>query len=92
MDFDRDSKRVPYHGWKIRSYLTNASFDGIVAAGARAMLWIDNCKSNPRRDDVEPSRLSTGGLLPRLTRKEVMHDTNTRTTYQHENCADCSAL
>ncbi|MGJ7512161.1 hypothetical protein [Variovorax sp. GT1P44] len=34
MDYDRDSRRISYHGWEIRSHLTNVSFDGTVAAGA----------------------------------------------------------
>jgi hypothetical protein len=34
MDFDRDSVRLPYHGWEVRSHLTRAASDGTVAAGA----------------------------------------------------------
>ena len=34
MEYDRDSKRLSYHGWEIRSHLTSASGEGTVAAGA----------------------------------------------------------
>jgi len=34
MEYDRDSVRLSYHGWEIRSHLTSVSFDGTVAAGA----------------------------------------------------------
>ncbi|OUM02266.1 hypothetical protein [Variovorax sp. JS1663] len=39
MEYDRDSTRLSYHGWEIRSHLTSASFDGTVAAGA--MLYFE---------------------------------------------------
>ena len=34
MEYDRDSTRLSYHGWEIRSHLTSVSLDGTVAAGA----------------------------------------------------------
>jgi len=34
MEYDRDSTRLSYHGWEIRSHLTHVSFEGTVAAGA----------------------------------------------------------
>lgn len=43
MDYDRDSTRLPYRGWEIRSHLTHISFDGTVAAGA--MIYFEEaCK------------------------------------------------
>ena len=39
MEYDRDSTRLSYHGWEIRSHLTGVSFDGTVAAGA--MLYFE---------------------------------------------------
>jgi hypothetical protein len=39
MEYDRDSKRLPYHGWEIRSHLTSVSLDGTVAAGT--MLYFE---------------------------------------------------
>ena len=39
MEYDRDSTRLSYHGWEIRSHLTAVSFDGTVAAGA--MLYFE---------------------------------------------------
>lgn len=43
MDYDSDSKRLPYHGWEIRSNLTNVSFEGTVAAGA-TLYFAEACK------------------------------------------------
>lgn len=34
MDYDLDPTRLSYHGWEIRSHLTNVSFDGTLAAAA----------------------------------------------------------
>lgn len=43
MEYDRDSTRLPYRGWEIRSHLTHVSLEGTVAAGA--MLYFDEaCK------------------------------------------------
>ena len=39
MEYDRDSTRLSYHGWEIRSHLTSVSLDGTVAAGA--MLYFE---------------------------------------------------
>ena len=39
MDYDFDSKRLPYQGWEVRSRLTHVSLEGTVAAGAE--LYID---------------------------------------------------
>jgi hypothetical protein len=43
MEYDRDSKRLPYHGWEIRSNLTNISSDGKVAAAAM-LYFAEACK------------------------------------------------
>ena len=43
MDYDHDSVRLPYHGWEVRSHLTQVSGQGTVAAGA--MLYFgEACK------------------------------------------------
>ena len=34
MDHDLASRRLPYHGWEVRSRLTHAPLEGTVAAGA----------------------------------------------------------
>ena len=39
MEYDRDSTRLSYQGWEIRSHLTSVSLDGTVAAGA--MLYFE---------------------------------------------------
>ena len=43
MEYDRDSTRLPYRGWEIRSHLTHVSIEGTVAAGA-ALFFEQACQ------------------------------------------------
>ncbi|MDM0033438.1 hypothetical protein QTI33_14980 [Variovorax sp. J22P271] len=56
MEYDRDSKRLFYHGWEIRSHLTSASFVGTVAAGAM-VYFEDACQCHI----ISCRQFSTGG-------------------------------